>query len=184
MVINVSTYTGIKALRYYVTVYCLALFLVIMPDETFAQWATATSPETGTTPGNIIAFSENSDGYRLEIYKDISDSIKSRFILKKGLIALSENICPTFQVDNGIARNYSIDNTECLSNENWSEYIIGKIANNQINSSVLIAFMDGITLTFRFRLQNGDYRETHFSLAGSKRSLTEVLGIQVVVNEA
>lgn len=157
--------------------------LLIFPQIAFAQWATFTSLGSDDSPSGLIAFSENQDGYRFEIYKDQGEIIKSRFKLKNGLLTFSNGICPTFQIDNGTARNKSIDNTSCIIASNWSEYIIGKVINNQINSSVLVALMDGITLKFRFRLANGDYRETSFSLTGSKRSLTSVIGVQVLVNE-
>ena len=163
-------------------VFTLCISLMMFPDISFAQWSTVNSPDTAS-PDNIIAYSENSEGYRLEINKDIDGAIRSRFILKTGLISLSEDICPTYQIDSGMARNTSIDNTPCIFAENQSEYIIGKIINNRIDSTILVRLMNGITLTFRFRLQNGDYRETNFSLSGSKRSLTNVLGAQVTVNE-
>jgi len=163
--------------------YLLNIILILAPCTAFAQWATIASSGAEMPTTGPIAFSENTGDYRLEIYKDSENLIKSRFILKKGLLALSSDICPTYQIDNGTAKNNSIDNSACIFNSGSAEYIIGKVVNNQVKSSVLVALMEGITLSFRFRLKNGDYRETAFSLAGSKRSLTTVIGGQISVSE-
>jgi hypothetical protein len=156
------------------------LFMV-MPLSVSAQWAVGTETEVQGDQPARIAYTRNQDGYTLEIYRDAADTVRSRFIVKEGLLKLEEKSCPTYQIDNGMPNNGSIDGAPCLSNDKWAEYIFGRIQDESINSSVLMALMDGITLTFRFRLENGDYRETRFSLSGSKRSMASVIGEQVIV---
>ena len=56
-----------------------------------------------------------------------------------------------------------------------------QIVTQLLTESVLLALMDGNTLSFRFRLMSGDYRETNISLRGSKRSMTTVIGEEVIV---
>lgn len=163
--------------------YFLQIIMLLAPCTAIAQWATITSTDAEILSSGPIAYSENIGDYRLEIFKDSENLIKSRFILKKGLLGLSASLCPTYQIDSGTARNNSTDNSPCIFDSGSAEYIIGKVVNNQVKSSVLVALMEGLTLSFRFKLKNGDYRETSFSLAGSKRSLTAVIGEQVSVSE-
>ncbi|MGK0296509.1 MAG: hypothetical protein ACI9XC_000098 [Gammaproteobacteria bacterium] len=161
----------------------LAIFIFILssPTVSFAQWAVAADTKTPNDEPRQVAYTTNSEGYTLEIYMDSNMMIRSRFILKEGMLKLEEKSCPTYQIDNGMANNNSINGDTCLSNHQWAEFIFGNIQNGTINSSILLAFMDGITLTFRFRLENGDYRETKFSLSGSKRSMTSIIGDNVIV---
>jgi hypothetical protein len=78
-------------------------------------------------------------------------------------------------------RNESIDGTPCRAGDGWAEFIFGQVENGHVVSPVLLALMDGNTLSFRFRLMSGDYRETNISLRGSKRSMTTVIGEEVIV---
>ena len=157
------------------------LLIMVIPEISNAQWAVKTDNQPASGPQIQVAYTTNTEGYTLEIYKDSLTTITSRFILKDGLIMLPENFCPTFQIDNGMSNNKSINGAPCLSNNVWSEYIFGEILNGEVNSPILLALMDGITITFRFKLYEGDYRETKFSLSGSKRSMTSVIGAQIVV---
>ena len=169
--------TNLKAFFLIAISFCVLL----SPTTSLAQWAVAADTKTPNDEPIQVAYTTNSEGYTLEIYMDSNLMIRSRFTLNDGMLKLENNSCPTFQIDNGMANNKSIDGETCLSNNQWAEFIFGNIQNGTINSSILLAFMDGITLTFRFRLENGDYRETKFSLSGSKRSITSIIGENVIV---
>jgi hypothetical protein len=158
----------------------IIFFMLTAPTVSIAQWAVATDTKAPNDEPIQVAYTTNSEGYTLEIYMDSNLMIRSRFTLKDGMLKLEDNSCPTFQIDNGMANNKSINGDTCISNLQWAEFIFGNIQNGTINSSILLAFMDGITLTFRFRLENGDYRETKFSLSGSKRSMTSIIGDHVI----
>jgi len=128
-----------------------------------------------------VAYAENEEGYRLEIYRSPVDAVRGRFTLAGELVAFAEGSCATYQIDRGTPGNRSIDGAPCLSRDRWSEYILGRIENNHIASSSLLAIMNGINVVFRFKLESGDYRTTSFSLRGSKRALNSVLGEDVNV---
>ena len=157
----------------------LGLNLLLAPAVTMAEWNVVTnaSDELQT----LVATITNSNGYTLEIYRDKVNAIRSRFTLPSGLLALSERSCPTFQIDRGTPLNLSVNNAPCLRSNLWTEYILGYVSNSRVESSTLLGFMNGIVIYYRFRLANGDYRQTEFSLSGSKRALTEAIGEQVVV---
>ena len=56
----------------------------------------------------------------------------------------------------------------------------------QLNSKKVegLALMNGNSITFLFELSNKDYRQTSFSLQGSKRAMTTAFGEKVSVSES
>lgn len=156
---------------------CLALWLVLcMPVAAQVNWTVDPAGQPGTV--GPVASTTNESGYRLEIYRDGND-IRSRFTLNEGLYGM--HACPTYQVDEGMPRNQSIDGSVCRAGDGWAEFILGQVDDGHVVSPLLLALMDGNTLHFRFRLMSGDYRETNISLRGSKRSMTTVIGEEVIV---
>ena len=136
----------------------------------------------GEDADTVVAFTRNEDGYALEIYKDSVNAIRSRFTVRDGLLVLTDKSCPTWQIDRNKASNRSVNEAPCLSNAHWAEFVLGYIEDSRVASQPLLSIMNGINITYRFRLQSGDYRETSFSLAGSKRALTEAIGTNVAVS--
>lgn len=155
----------------------LFLGIALYPVITYAEWQLQTrNDQTGNTVINLAAIT-NDEGYKLEIYRDQNDAVRSRFNLANGLTQLAKKSCPTYQIDQGMPRNRSIHDAACISGNSRAEFVLGYIENNQIASSSLLAVMDGIMITFRFVLENGDYRETRFSLNGSRSAITQAIGM-------
>ncbi|MEX2525469.1 MAG: hypothetical protein WD750_10970 [Gammaproteobacteria bacterium] len=165
----------------YRTLFALLLVLSLAPGEARSEWTVAELEDIGQGEEAQVAFTDNEEGYSLEIYRDSVNAVRGRFTLAGELLAFAERSCATYQIDRGAPRNRSINNAPCLSTDRWSEYILGYIENRHIASSPLLAIMNGINIVFRFKLENGDYRTTSFSLQGSKRALTTVLGDDVNV---
>ena len=156
----------------------LSLFL---PGLALAQWSIVTHQAANSLVPTKIAQTTNGEGYSLEIYRDTGDAIRSRITLTPGLISLAGKSCPTYQIDTGKPRNRSLDDAPCIAQARWAEFILGQVADGKIESSVLLSMMNGINITFRFALSNGDYRETQFSLAGSKWTMQSIFGQNVTV---
>ena len=147
-----------------------------------AEWNTITHSDMDSNTMTSVAIIENDDGYTLEVYKDSVNAVRARFTLAKELISLPANFCPTFQIDSGPAKNRSVNDAPCLTDKTWAEFILGYIENGQVTSSAIAGIMNGVTLKLRFMLENGDYRETLFSLRGSKRAMSAALGAGVSVS--
>lgn len=158
-----------------------ALLLLGIAGTAAAEWAVRRSLQEEGAVEAAVATSGNPAGYRLEIYRDERGAIRCRFSLPPGLTRLEDRFCPTFQIDNGPPINRSINDAACLSGRTWAEYVLGYDENGTVVSPRLLSLMNGNGIAFRFRLASGNYRETEFSLAGSKRSLTEALGGNVAV---
>ena len=141
-----------------------------------ADWRVINHREADSEAETTIASTTNPDGYTLEMYRDAGGAIRGRFTLTPGLTRLHDRTCPTFQIDRGPAVNRSVNNAPCLAAERWAEFVLGYVSNNQVVSPRLLSFLNGNRITFRFRLASGNYRDTEFSLLGSKRSMTAAIG--------
>ena len=160
----------------------LCLYCLILSPSTFAaEWNVSTHQDENVDKITSVAYTLNESGYTLEIYRDSVNAIRNRFTMTKGLLRLSDKTCPTYQIDRGPPKNRSINDAPCISSNQWAEYIMGYVNNDVIASSLLMALMNGVTITYRFRLASGDYREAKFSLLGSKRALTTALGDNITV---
>ena len=163
----------------------VCLILLASPLPATAQWSTIThKTDDPENPGTKVAYTVNSDGYSMEIYIDNVNAVRSRFSLPDGLISFPGKFCPSYQIDRGTPINRSINDAPCISSRQWVEYIIGHADDNRISSTSLLALMNGISITYRFRLSNNDYRQTIFSLQGSKRAVTEAFGESVTVTKS
>jgi hypothetical protein len=154
----------------------LGLILLLIPTLAMAEWKVITHTDINSDTETQVAYTENEDGYSLEIYKDSVGAIRSRFSLNTALDMFIKRSCPTYQIDTRLLDNRSINDAPCLTDLAWSEFILGYISDNNVASARLNALMNGSTITFRFMLDNGSYKETQFSLAGSKRATLSVIG--------
>lgn len=145
-----------------------------------AEWQVINETDAGGVETPIAEVS-NDAGYRLAIYRDGNGTVRARFRLNDGLYRLDDSICPSYQIDERQVRNSSVNNRPCRLEPRLSEYVLGSIENNQVVSRPLYELMNGSQINYRFRLQAGGYDQASFSLAGSKRTLTAVLGVNLEV---
>ncbi len=160
----------------------LFLCVLLVKPANAAEWNIIMHSDMDSNTTTSVAIIENESGYTLEIYKDSVDAVRARFTLAEGLIRFPDNFCPTFQIDSGQPKNRSINDAPCLSDKTWAEFILGYVENEQVSSSTVAGLMNGVGLRFRFLLENGDYRETLFSLRGSKRAMSTALGVNIGVS--
>jgi hypothetical protein len=152
---------------------CIAFFST---NTLAAEWNIITHNDMDSNTVTSVAIIKNDSGHTLEIYRDSVNAVRARFTLNQGLIQFPDNFCPTFQIDSGPPSNRSLNDALCLSGATSTEFILGYVADDQINSSVVADLMNGVVLNFRFLLENGDYRQTLFSLSGSKRTMSAAFG--------
>ncbi|OGT35880.1 MAG: hypothetical protein A2W28_08105 [Gammaproteobacteria bacterium RBG_16_51_14] len=152
------------------------ILLGFLPAIAAAAWQIVTHTDTDTNTDMRVAYIENKSGYTLEIYRDAVGAVRSRFTLMPGLSRLANHNCPTYQIDKRQPQNRSINDAPCIPESNWAEFILGYIENNEVTSVKLHELMNGTLVTYRFALENGGYRETNFSLVGSKKAFTAALG--------
>ena len=156
-------------------------FIIFIPNLAIAEWTVVTHTNTDTNLQTNVAHTENEDGYSLEIYQDHAGVVRSRFSMHTSNRRLDTKLCPSFQIDRNPVRNRSINDAMCLIQTKWSEFILGYTIENQINSTLLLQFMNGNQITYRFRTAHSGYIETVFSLRGSKKALTDAVGGNPVI---
>lgn len=181
MNINLSVKLVINSLQNSSLALLLVLILLLSSFSVSAEWKVITHADTNNETQTQVAFSENKDGYSLEIYKDSVGAIRTRFSLNTELDMFAKRTCPTYQIDTRLIDNRSINDAPCLTDMVWSEFVLGYVNNFNVTSEKLNALMNGSTVTFRFMLENGSYMETQFSLAGSKRATLSVLGNNITI---
>lgn len=159
----------------------IGLCLILSPIFAQAEWRVITHTDTSNNSKTQVAYTQNEQGYSLEIYSDNVGAIRSRFSVNVELDKLAKRSCPTYQIDSRVLDNRSVNDAPCLTGVNWSEFILGYTENQIVSSRKLNALMNGITITFRFMLENGNYEETSFSLSGSKRATLTALGPEVSI---
>ena len=159
----------------------IAVAALLFPFAASAQWAVVNQRLEGAQAEAVIARVRNVTGQTLEFYRDGVGAIRARFTLGDGLTALDQGHCPTMQVDRWAPMNRSVNDAACLATNKWSEYVVGYVVDQSVQSARLLQIMNGNLLRFRFRLHGGDYRDAEFSLAGSKRSLSAAIGTNVAV---
>ncbi len=162
--------------------YALLLGLLFKANSVFAVWEVMALTDAGDSSTTQVAYTENEAGYSLEIYRDDVDAIRARFSLNRKLEQLAKRHCPTFQVDSRLLDNRSINDAPCITDVGWSEFVLGYVRDNVVNSAKLNALVNGNTITFRYMLENGAYEETSFSLLGSKRSTLTVIGGDIIIS--
>jgi hypothetical protein len=162
-------------------VFFIAFFFFFSANALAAEWSTITHNDMDSNTITSVAIIKNKSGHTLEIYRDSVDAVRARFTLSQALIRFPDSFCPTFQIDSGIPTNRSLNDAPCLPGATWAEFILGYVINDQIDSAAVAGLMNGVGLNFRFLLENGDYRQTQFSLLGSKRAMTAALGDGVSV---
>ena len=158
-----------------------ALILLSLSAQIQAQWNVMSHTDTDSGLQTRVATIENEDGFKLEIYRDANDVIRSRFNIRNSYDLLASKHCPTFQVDDRELSNRSINDAPCLSQPRWSEYVLGYISDDNVSSLPLHNMINGNVISFRFLLRNGNYDETSFSLSGSKSIIYTSLGNDLVV---
>ena len=159
----------------------ITFFIFVFVTSRVFAWEIITHNDVDNNSQLQVAYTQNNDGYSLEIYKDASNAIRSRFSMNNSLLKLANKHCPTFQVDQREIANRSINDARCISSPKWAEFILGYIVDNEIKSSQLHNMMNGNKITFRYQLENEGYDEVNFSLNGSKRVLLSVIGNNVIV---
>lgn len=159
----------------------IAGLFTLAPLVARAEWSIVTQNITDGAGTTRVAHITNDDGYSLELYRDANNVIRLHLNMN-AYNRLDGKICPSFQVDKHPARNRSINDAPCLTQPPWAEYILGYIIDDHVTSTVLQDLLNGNTIIYRFILRDAGYAETSFSLAGSKRVISEILGNNLVVS--
>jgi hypothetical protein len=82
-------------------------------------------------------------------------------------------VCPTYRIDEGEPKRVSFGSERCRVQPKQTEFSLGMsgLADNRD----LRRIMNGRNIIFRYRMRRGNYRETTFTLRGSKYAVTTAM---------
>ena len=148
-----------------------------------AQWQVEEEVFDGDPTRRKVAVVNNDSGHSVRIYNDGSSAVRVVFALPDGFDTLSRETCPTFRVDHGPPQVAEDDRDRCGIEPRRASFTMGRVADGRVRSNALFWIMNGTRLLFRYRLEHVGYRETAFSLRGSKQVLREAIGLGIRVIE-
>jgi len=160
-----------------------AALLAAAPALASARWDVVVEAPTDVDAEAEVAVVSNDSGHSLRVYRDDGGVVQAVFSIREGFDTLSDALCPTYQVDEEppIATGLA---GECALDAKRARFSLGVVEEDRvIRSDALLELMNGSRLAFRYRIPSLGYRETTFSLKGSKQALNRAIGVDVAVVE-
>jgi len=143
---------------------------VLITGSAHAQWRVAQETPSGTQNRINVAIVENDSGHSLRLYNDETQIVRGIFAIRGGFDTLDPGVCPTYRVDEREPRRVVFEDQRCRILLKHVEFTLGKTGFGR--NRQLQRIMNGDNIVFRYRLGRGNYRETVFTLTGSKYALT------------
>ncbi len=155
---------------------------MLLAGPAFAQWRVAQETPAGIGKSIDVAIIDNDSGHSLRLFNDETQSVRGIFTIRDGFDTIDPGVCPTYRVDKRKPRRVTFEEGRCRILPKHAEFTLGKTG--QGRNRQLHRIMNGDTIIFRYRLGGGNYRETTFTLRGSKYALvTAVEDLEVGVDE-
>lgn len=148
------------------------------------SWETTRSEDAESTASSDRASVSSSDGYRLALFRDAQGTLRGRLQIQRGLDQFSSFGCATLRVDKRAPINLHDSYYHCVSDNDNVEFRLGDIDGNTIASLILTQLINGSRLEVSFTLKGVGYRQTTFTLSGSKQAVAQLLGSGVQVKSA
>ncbi len=155
---------------------------VLFARPAIAQWRVAQETPAGTFNRINIAIVENDSGHSLRLFNDEARNVRATFTIRGGFDTIDPGVCPTYRVDKRKPERVTFEEGRCRVLPKQAEFTLGKTG--QGRNRKLQRIMNGGSIIFRYRLGGGNYRETRFTLRGSKYALTTAVeDLEVGVDE-
>ena len=154
----------------------------LLARPAFGQWRVAQETPAGIGKRINIAIVENDSGSSLRLFNDETQTVRGIFTIRDGFDTIDADVCPTYRVDNREPRRVSFEEGRCRVLPRQAVFTLGKTG--QGRNRQLHRIMNGDSIAIRYRLAGGNYRETTFTLRGSKYALTTAVNnLEVGVDE-
>lgn len=151
----------------------LYLILVVAWQPAGAAWRAADAADAAH---ERLIYETNDTGQRVEIAVDGNDTVVLRLLLGDGFETFVKSNCPTFQIDAREPMHHFDIGPACVVGDKSAAFMLGQITDRKMKSLILHRLMNGNTVSFRYIVNGGQYRETRFSLRNSKQAFRPALG--------
>jgi len=156
--------------------------IMLLARPAVAQWRVAQMTPAGTDKRIDIAIVENDSGHSLRLFGDDMQNVRATFTIRGGFDTMDPGVCPTYRVDQRAPVRVTFEEERCRILPKQAEFTLGKTG--QGRNRKLRRIMNGDSIVFRYRLGGGNYRETKFTLRGSKYALTTAVeDLEIGVDE-
>lgn len=145
----------------------------MMAFPVFAQWRVVQEAPEGLDRPIAIAIIENDSGHNLRFFSDENQILRGVFTIRDGFDTIDPGVCPTYRVDELEPARVGFEQDRCHILPKQAEFTLGPTSPGE--NRELRRIMQGSSIVFRYRLGGGNYRETRFSLRGSKYALTTAI---------
>ena len=146
---------------------------ILLAGPAFGQWRVAKETPAGMGKSINVAMVENESGSSLRLFNDEAQTVRGIFTIRDGFDTIDPEVCPTYRVDNREPMRVTFEEGRCRVLPRQAEFTLGKTG--QGRNRQLHRIMNGDSIAIRYRLAGGNYRETTFTLRGSKYALTTVV---------
>ena len=155
--------------------WCAGLVIagLLLARSASAQWRVGQDSPEGSSQRIDVAVVENESGHALEIYRDDAAIVRGTFTIRGGFDTIDPGTCPTYRIDERAPNRVTFAGERCQILPKQARFTLGPADDPRNNQ--LRRLMNGSRLVFRYRLGNGTYRETAFTLRGSKYALTTAM---------
>ena len=172
----------VKGSRLRFTTGMLVACHMLFAGPALAQWRVAQESPNGSSKRIAVAIVKNDSGHSLRLFHDDSRNVRGIFTIRGGFDTIDPSGCPTYRVDERDPKRVSFEEGRCRILPKQAEFTLGKTGfgrNRQLHR-----IMHGSSIVFRYRLGGGHYRETVFTLRGSKYALTTAVeDLEIGVDE-
>jgi len=154
---------------------CIGLLLagLLITHAAPAQWRVAQDTPEGSSARIDVAMVENESGHSLTLYRDDRQVVRGALTIRGGFDTIDPGACPTYRVDERAPNSVTFAGERCRILPKQARFTLGPAG--EARNQQLRRIMNGSRLVFRYRLGNGTYRETAFTLRGSKYALTTAI---------
>ena len=157
------------------------LGLVLVSANAPAQWNVVEETVPESDEPLTLAMVANDSGHSLRIYVDSDNRVRGIFQIRDGFDTIAESSCPTYRIDHWQPAVLTSGEDWCRLEPKRAYFTLGILDGETIRSTPLIHLMNGTFIMFRYHLASLGYRETRFTLSGSKQALYDALGGNVTV---
>ena len=151
----------------------LLIVTLLIAQTASAQWRVGQDTPDGSSARIDVAMVENDSGHTLELYSDDTQTVRGTFTIRGGFDTIDPGTCPTYRVDERQPDHLTFAGERCRILPKEAHFTLG--GSGDPRNPQLRRIMNGSRLVFRYRLGNGIYRETEFTLRGSKYALTTAI---------
>lgn len=146
---------------------------VLLAVPAVAQWRVAQETPAGASNRIDVAVIENDSGHNLRLFNDDAQNVRGVFTIRDGFETIDPGVCPTYRVDERESKRVTFEENRCRIQIKLAEFTLGKAG--EVDNRELRRIMNGSSIVFRYRLSGGNYRETKFTLRGSKYAVTTAI---------